>query len=164
MMQYQIVNVRSGGEYSVIGCDVVLGYSNDRDEFIGVLTVRNVWLREKKDGNGYFVSWPSAARVKNGTVVKENGKAKYDNLIGLYGFEGANSKNPTAWAVAPAGWEFQEALVNDLLALSKTQSKVSEGRGAPRQSATPTRRARPASAAAARPAQESNDGDDDLPF
>lgn len=163
MLQYQIVNVRPGGEYSVIGCDVVLGYTNDKDEFVGALTVRNVWLREKKDGNGYFVSWPSAARVKGGTVVKENGKAKYDNLVSLYGFEGANNKRPGDWAVAPAGWEFQEAIVNDLLALSKSKSKVESGRGSAKASTTPTpaRRARATAAAAASSEQ---DGDDDLPF
>jgi hypothetical protein len=175
MLQYQIANVRPGGEYSVAGCDVVLGFNNDQGAFVGVLSIKNVWLREKKDGNGYFISWPSAARVKNGTVVKEDGKPKYDNNVTLYGFEGANPKRPGEWAIPTVAWEFQEELVNELLALSKTKAKVNAGRGSAKAGpanssagtsagATPARRARATAPASAPAGGSAMDGDDDLPF
>lgn len=171
MLAYELINIRPGGEYSVAGCDVVLGFKNDADEFVGVLTVRNVWLREKRDGGGHFISWPSAARVKGGTVVKEDGKAVYDNLVGLFGFVGANPKKASDWAVAGPAWDFQKQLVEDLLVTAKATAKVESGRGTAKPAGRPTVNVKKSAVAgAARPAkaapvvEEELDGDDDLPF
>lgn len=170
MLAYEIINVRSGGQYSVIGCDVVLGYRDGKtNSFIGQLTVKGVWLRERKEGAGYFVSWPSAVRAKDGVVVKENGKPKYDNLIQLYGEEGGNPKKPGEWAFTPAAWEFQEAVAEELLQLSKATAKTEAGRG-PAKASGPARGAsRPAVRTATRPARAAapaaeQEADDDLPF
>ena len=176
MLVYEIANVRDGGQYSVAGCDINLGYE-EGGKFIGVLAVRNVWLREKKAG-GYFVSWPSAARIRNGAIVVEEGKPKYDNHVGLFGFIGANPKRAGDWSVASQAWDFQQAIVDELLALSKAAAKVESGRGtrtpAKAAGSQPATRAtaraeKPAAVRAAKPAavvHESfeEDGDDDLPF
>lgn len=183
MLEYQIINTRSGGEYSIIGCDLALGYVNDQGEFVGQLIVRNVWLKQNQNGK-HFVSWPSAVRMRSGTPVKkDDGKLHYDNLMCLYGYDGAAGGNK--WEVAESGWEFQERLVEDLLKEAGTKAKVEQGRGAAKgpasqgkgrpttatkavgastPSRTPATRAGTRPARTAEPAVAHEDGDDDLPF
>ena len=175
MLEYRIENVRSGGQYSVIGCDVALGYSAN-GTFVPQLMVKGVWLRERKE-SGHFVSWPSAVRIRDGKIVQEDGKNKYDNNVQLYGCEGGNPKKGNDWAITPEAWEFQETLVEELLKLAQAQEKVQGGRGsakatgsaraaAPARPARAAAPARPARAAAPAPTPEEDDeyAGDSRPF
>jgi ribosomal protein L12E/L44/L45/RPP1/RPP2 len=167
-LSFRVINVRAGGEYSVMGCDVAVGYTTG-DEFVGLLTLRGLWLRKKKEGDGYMIQWPAKPRMRNGEAVKDaKGYDKYDNFIDLYGEMGA-AGDPEKYAITEMAWKFKDKLIKMMLeaaesapkAAAKPASKPAGKSSAPAARATaarPTRSTAPVAVA------EEADEDDDLPF
>ena len=173
-LSFQVINVRSGGEYSVMGCDIAVGYTTG-EEFVGLLTLRGLWLRQKKDGDGYMIQWPAKLRVRNGETVKDaKGFDKYDNFIDLYGEKGA-SGDPEKYAITEMAWKFKDKLIKMMLDAAENQpaqpakpaarsgNKPSSGRqNAPAGRGTSSKPAARRDAPVA--TADEDDEDDDLPF
>lgn len=166
-LKFKIHNFRAGGQHSVMGCDLAIGYESD-GAFVGVLDVRGLWLKRKKDGSGYFVSFPAKQRMdKSGEAVMKNGYAVWDNHVDLYMEQGANPEKPDVRAVTEAGWGFRKWLVEEMVKASSTMDAPQAGRGAPKASkpamaakaAAPSRPAKPVAV------EEAEDEDDSgFPF
>lgn len=182
-LKFKVHNCRAGGQHSVMGCDLAVGYETKSGDFVGVLDCRGLWLKRKKDGSGFFVSFPAKQRVdKNGQAVQKNGYNVWDNHIDLYMEEGANPDMPDKRGITDAAWNFREWLIAEMVSASEQMDAPQQGRGAPRSQpprgapapaarpqATGSRPAsRPAPVAASRPtkpvAVEEEDEDDGFPF
>jgi len=174
-LSFQVVNVRPGGAYSVMGCDLAVGFLASDQKFVGLMTVRSIWLGKTKEG-GYMIKWPSKLRVRNGETMKDDkGFDKYDNLVDLYGEMGGGG-DPTRYAITEGAWKFKERLIQLMLEAAGTAAKVEAPTPAPaaagasaRPPALPSRapsRAAPGRAPAPAPAAAAvdDDDDDDLPF
>lgn len=172
-LKFKLHNYRPGGQHSVMGCDVAVGYEVNGD-FVGVLDLRGLWLKRKKDGSGYFVSFPAKQRLKDGEPVMKNGYPVYDNHIDLYMEQGANPEKPDQRGITEASWNFRTWLIDEMVKASENLDAPQVGRGAPKaapKSAPPkaSTPAKPAARPAARPAPaavaEEGEGEDDgFPF
>lgn len=173
-LKFKLHNFRPGGQHSVMGCDVAVGYETNSD-FVGVLDLRGIWLKRKKDGSGYFVSFPAKQRMKDGQPVMKNGYAVYDNHIDLYMEQGANPEKPDQRGITEASWNFRSWLIDEMVKASESMDAPQAGRGAPKgkPSAPPAKASAPAKGPAkpaARPApataveDEEYDEDGGLPF
>lgn len=128
--------------------DFELGVTTDDGQFVSVLKVRDNSLQESKNGDGYWVSYPSKARVRDGVPVMNpaTGKAQYDDLVSPI-LEQKDGK----WLATDASFKFKNYIGG--LATAKFNELRSEagGRGAPRTAAAaPARTAAAAPSAAAR--------------
>ncbi len=166
--------LRSGS--SLMVADVAVGYTTD-DKFVGVLDIRGVWLKSKRDGSGNYIQFPSKPRrTKDGEPVRDdNGYEVYDNQVDLHMDRTSDKKGPTE-----AAWNFRKWLIGEMESTYKTLNSAEGGRGAAR--AAPAREAAAAPAArgggrtATKPVKETAppendfeteggwDDEDDLPF
>lgn len=171
-LKFKIHNFRAGGQHSVMGCDLAIGYESD-GAFVGVLDVRGLWLKRKQDGSGYFVSFPAKQRLKDGEPVMKNGYPVWDNHVDLFMELGANPEKPDVRGVTEAGWGFRKWLIEEMVKASQSMDAPQAGRGSPKASkpaggkpaATPASRPAPSSrpAPAAAVAEEEED-DSGFPF
>lgn len=170
-LKFKLHNFRPGGQHSVMGCDVAVGYDTNGD-FVGVLDLRGLWLKRKKDGSGYFVSFPAKQRMKDGEPVMKNGYPVYDNHIDLYMEQGANPEKPDVRGITEASWNFRSWLIDEMVKASESMDAPQSGRGAPKGPAKPaaSKTAPAANKPAARPAPapaavaEDEAEDDGFPF
>jgi len=125
--------------------DFEIGVQTDDGQFVSVLKVRDNSLQQSKNDDGYWVSYPSKARLRDGVPVMNpaTGKAQYDDLVSPV-LEQKDGK----WLATDASYKFKNYIGG--LATAKFNELRSEagGRGAPRQAAA----AAPSRTAAAAPA------------
>jgi hypothetical protein len=126
--------------------DFEIGVTTDDGQFVSVLKVRDNSLQESKNGDGYWVAYPSKARVRDGAPVMNpaTGKPQYDDLVSAV-LEQKDGK----WLATDASYKFKNYIGG--LATAKFNELRSEagGRGAPR-AAAPARTAAAAPSPAAR--------------
>lgn len=175
-IRFQLTNARAGGQHSVVGADLAIGYDGAGGKFIGLLEVRGLWLKRKKDGSGYFVSFPASARLDKQTKepVMKDGFKVYDNHVDLYMELGANKKNPDSRGVTEAAFDFRNWLIQEMVTLSETMDAPQRGRGTEKPTvgkAAPTRAAMPSRPPAAKAApvavveeQDEEESEDGFPF
>jgi hypothetical protein len=144
-------------------CDLAIGYETD-GKFIGVLDVRGLWLKQKKDGSANFVSFPSKQRLtKEGEAVMDDNNYKvYDNIVDLFMDRDAEKKGPTE-----AAWGFRKWIIDEMTEAYQQLDKTPRRAAAP-PSAPPKPAARPAPAKAPMPTtrvvEEIEDDDESFPF
>ena len=169
MFTSRVVSTRVGPfGYAEAFSDVALGYENGEGEFIGLLVVKGVALRLKKDKKSFWVQFPQKMRVdKTGNPqLNKEGFKQFDSILDLY-FSGEGDERQAA----PEAWEFKENLLKQVLASVKEEKDKNGGRGAaaaPRKVVPP----KPAAPKAKRPADademldeaDNSDGDEELPF
>jgi hypothetical protein len=117
-------------------------------EFTPFLKLNELVLREGRDG--YWLSYPSKARMKNGEAVLKDGKQVYDDFYGP-AFEDIDGK----YSPTQASYRFKDYLTK--LAGEAYEAALAEGagRGAPRQqAAAPQQRSAPAPQRQAAPAPQ----------
>lgn len=141
-------------------CDLAVGYETD-GQFFGVMEVRGLWLKQKKDGSANYVNFPSKERKNRDgePVLDENGYKVYDNIVDLYMEREGEKKGPTQ-----AGWGFRKWLIEEMTKSYNELGKAEAGRGAPKaaeaKSAPPAKPTKPA-LATTRVADEFPDESDD---
>lgn len=163
---YKVVNIRSGGQYSLMACDVAIGYTNEAGEFEGEFQVNGIFLKSKKDGSGYYYDAPFKYREKNGERVKDDkGYDKKDYHFDLFMEKGVG---PTKAAHA-ARKSLITALVEAWQATAGESTSTGRGTGN-RPAPVAQRTARPASAKttvdtpAVGSPTDTAEGDDPFPF
>lgn len=143
------------------------------------LVLRGLALKEKKDGSGNYVQFPSKARTKSkegDTLTFEKGDdgyTIYDQIVDLYFVKEGESRKATeaAWAAKAEITEAAEAVYAKAKtsgdgrgASGKSGAKGGAAKAAPKKAATAKSAA---SKSGTQPNVEGSDGDgedDDLPF
>ena len=123
-------------------CDVAVG-TEEGGAFQGVLSIRGVFLAQKKDGTGMYFKFPSKPRIKDGEQVVVDGYKVYDPHVDLF-LEQRGDKS----APSKAAFRFKDALLEALVA---AYERDGQGRGS-----QPTSLAR--AAAAKKPAASARKG------
>lgn len=168
-LRFKVVNCKPVSANSLMVFDLAVGYE-ENGEFVGVMDVRGCWLKQKKDGSGNFVSFPSKLRVsKEGeAVIDDNGYKVYDNIVDLHMALGANPEKPDTRSPTQAAWGFRKWLIDEATRAYESLNASEGGRGAAKPKAAA---AKPAAKAAAKPAaaatavaDEYQDEDDDSAF
>jgi hypothetical protein len=157
-LTFRLVNCKKIQTNSLMVFDLAVGYTQDTT-FVGIVEVRGCWLKQKRDGSGNYVSFPSKLRVRNGEVQKDdNGYDIYDNIVDLYMEQGANPQKPDGKAPTEAAWNFRRWLIEEA---TKTYSQLSADSGS-----GPARPAKVAKAAqqAPKPAAAPTVTDDDFDY
>jgi hypothetical protein len=169
-LEFKIHNYRLMSSGSLMVFDLGIGY-NDGSTFIGVADVRGCWLKQKNDGSGNYVQFPSKLRVKDGQPVEDDkGYKIYDNVVDLFMEKGANPDKPDTRAPTEAAWGFRKWLIEEATKVYKAASKSESGRGEAKAGAPRPAAAKPASrpvGASTRTADVPKDddgGDPDWPF
>lgn len=161
-LRFKVHNCKPGGQYSLMVCDLAIGYEAD-GQFVGVLDVRGLWLKQKKDGSGNFVSFPSKQRfTKEGDpAIDDNGYKIYDNIIDLFMDREAEKKGPTE-----AAWGFRKWLIEEMTKAYDQMDKSQSGRGTakPQSKAAPAKPAAKPAAATTRVQDDYTDDSDDDSF
>jgi hypothetical protein len=133
-LTFRLINCKKVQANSLMVFDLAVGYTQDTT-FTGILEVRGCWLKQKRDGSGNYVSFPSKLRVRNGEVQKDdNGYDIYDNIVDLYMEQGANPQKPDGRAPTEAAWNFRRWLIEEATK-TYTQLAADEGTGPARQAA-----------------------------
>lgn len=127
---------RLGSGSALAFLTVELGSVNGAD-FTPFLKLNELVLREGRDG--YWLSYPSKPRTRNGEPVMKDGKQIYDDYYGP-AFEEIDAK----FAPTQASYRFKDYLTK--LAGEAYEAALAEGagRGAPRPQAAPSAPARQA--------------------
>jgi hypothetical protein len=164
-LRFKLHNCKAVSRNSLMVFDLAVGYE-ENGNFIGVMDVRGCWLKQKSDGSGNFVSFPSKLRVtKEGeAAVDDNGYKIYDNIVDLYLEKGANPDKPEGRAPTQAAWGFRKWLIDEATTAYKALSSAEAGRGT---QAPSKPQARPAPKPAAAPTAVDDsyvDEDDDSAF
>lgn len=169
-LRFKVHNCKAVSRNSLMVFDLAVGYE-ENGQFVGVMDVRGCWLKQKSDGSGNYVSFPSKLRVtKEGeAAVDDNGYKIYDNIVDLYLEKGANPDKPDGRAPTQAAWGFRKWLIDEATKAHQQLSASESGRGPQKPAAAPARQAaRPAPKPAAAPtavADEYPDDDDSgFPF
>lgn len=162
-LRFKVHNCKPGGQYSLMVCDLAVGYE-DGGQFVGVMDVRGLWLKQKKDGSGNFVSFPSKQRFsKDGDpVLDDNGYKVYDNIVDLFMDREAEKKGPTE-----AAWGFRKWLIEEMTRAYEQLDKSQSGRGPKTQGKAPAPKppAKPAMATTRVADDYADESDDDsFPF
>jgi hypothetical protein len=136
---FKVVNCKLVSANSLMVFDLAVGYTAD-STFVGVMEVRGCWLKQKSDGSGNYVSFPSKLRItrEGEAAVDDNGYKIYDNIVDLYMEKGANPQKPDGKAPTQAAWGFRKWLIEE------ATNVYQELRGS--QEAAPARAAAPAAA------------------
>jgi hypothetical protein len=172
-LRFKVHNCKAVSRNSLMVFDLAVGYE-DNGTFIGVMDVRGCWLKQKADGSGNFVSFPSKQRIsKEGeAVIDDNGYKVYDNIVDLYMEKGANPDKPDVRSPTSAAWNFRKWLIDEATSAYNQLDRSEAGRGetAP---TTKTAKAAGATTTAKRPAAaptaladsfEDEESDDAFPF
>jgi 3D (Asp-Asp-Asp) domain-containing protein len=170
-LRFKVVNCKAVSANSLMVFDLAVGYEENGD-FVGVMDVRGCWLKQKKDGSGNFISFPSKLRVdKSGeAVVDDNGYKVYDNIVDIHMALGANPSKPDTRAPTEAAWAFRKWLIDEATRAYESLKTSDAGRGPskPRAAASKAETKAAAKPAAAPTAvadeYEDQNGDDDFPF
>jgi hypothetical protein len=169
-LRFKVHNCKAVSRNSLMVFDLAVGYE-DNGTFVGVMDVRGCWLKQKSDGSGNFVSFPSKQRIsKEGeAVIDDNGYKVYDNIVDLYMEKGANPDKPDVRSPTKAAWNFRKWLIDEATSAYNQLDRSEAGRGAAPQAA----KAAGATTAAKRPAAaptatvdvgDDEDSDDAFPF
>ena len=168
-LRFKDHNCKAVSRNSLMVFDLAVGYE-ENGQFIGVMDVRGCWLKQKSDGSGNYVSFPSKLRVtKEGeAAVDDNGYKIYDNIVDMYLEKGANPEKPDTRAPTQAAWGFRKWLIQEATTAYQQLSSSESGRGAAKPASAPSRAAaKPAPKPAAAPtavADDYADDDDDSAF
>jgi hypothetical protein len=162
-LRFRVHNCKAVSKNSLMVFDLAIGYQ-DEDTFVGVVDVRGCWLKQKNDGSGNYVSFPSKQRfTRDGEAVKDdNGYNVYDNIVDLYLELGANPDKADKRAPTKAAWAFRKWLIDEATKMYKELGASAPAAAAPA--------AKPASKPASKPAPapmpdaDDDDGDGGYPF
>lgn len=161
MKSFQVINVRPGGQYSLMACDLAIGYTDGEGNFVGQFQVNGLFLKQKKDGSGYYYDAPFKFREKNGVRVKdEKGYDRKDYHFDLFMEKGVG---PTSEA-----HEARRTLIDEMVASWQAWKGESAGRGTTPAAKGPAKPKVAAKPAAAKTAVEAGakgnplEGDDDF--
>jgi hypothetical protein len=162
----QDAKVMTRGALMVFG--IGIGYEDEGGNFTGLVSIRDCWLKQKNDGSGNYVSFPSKMRVRDGEpVIDDNGYKVYDNFVDLYMEKGANPQKPDTRAPTQAAWAWRAWVIKEATAVYdqlKTEQPAQQ---------QATAAAAPAAAKQRRPAAaqvvvednfQDDDDSDDFPF
>lgn len=172
-LKFKVHNARQAGQYALVAADLAIGYE-DENGFTGIVDVRGLFLKERTDGSGRFVSFPSKARIKDGVHQEDaNGKKIYDNIVDLFMEVGANPEKADKRAPTKAAWAFKDYLTELMEEAYESLGEAPAARSAPKPVAAkapapkPLAAKKPAGAPTRIPtpvAADGEDGDDSLPF
>lgn len=166
-LRFKVHNCKAVSRNSLMVFDLAIGYE-DGGAFVGVVDVRGCWLKQKSDGSGNYVSFPSKQRLtKEGeAVMDDNGYKVYDNIVDLFMEKGANPEKPDTRSPTQAAWGFRKWLIDEATKAYQSLSSAEGGAGAPKKAA-PAKAAAGAKKPAAAPtavADDYQDEDDDTAF
>lgn len=125
--------------------DFEIGVQTDDGQFVPVLKVRDNALQQSNKDDGYWVSYPSKPRVRDGQPVinPATGKTQYDDQVSAV-LEQKDGK----WLATDASYKFKNYIGGMATAKFNELRAEGGGRGAPRQAAAaPSRTAAVAAAA-----------------
>lgn len=164
-LRFKVHNCKPVSRNSLMVFDLAVGYE-ENGEFIGIMDVRGCWLKQKNDGSGNFVSFPSKQRLtKEGeAAVDENGYKVYDNIVDLFMAKGANPEKPDTRSPTQAAWGFRKWLIEEATKAYEQLSQSESGRGPskPAPAKAPAKAAaRPAPRPANAPVAVADDFEDD---
>jgi len=146
--------------------DLGVGYDNN-GEFVGIADIRGCWLKQKNDGTGNYVSFPSKMRVaRDGSAVTDDSGYKvYDNIVDLYMEKGANPAKPDTRAPTPAAWNFRKWLIDEATKVYTDARNAEAATPSAPAAVQPKPAARPmAAVTAAQDDFEDDSADDSFPF
>ncbi len=134
-MLTKVLFARLGKGGALLFFSVALGEDTPQGPQYG-LVIRDVVLREKRDGTSKFVSFPSKQRTTRARAVVagaeqdvlvpvvENGNAVYDPAVDLY-FEGQGESRKAT----EAAWALRKQILDEALQVYERLSAGSAGRG-----------------------------------
>lgn len=164
-LRFKVHNCKTVSRNSLMVFDLAVGYE-ENGTFVGVMDVRGCWLKQKSDGSGNYVSFPSKLRVsKDGeAVVDDNGYKVYDNIVDLFLEKGANPEKPDTRSPTQAAWGFRKWLIDEATQAYNALRASEGGAGAARKPAPKAANATRPSAAPTAVADDFQDEDDDSSF
>jgi len=162
-LRFKVHNCKAVTRNSLMVFDLAVGYE-ENGNFVGIMDVRGCWLKQKSDGSGNYVSFPSKLRVtKEGeAAVDDNGYKIYDNIVDLYLEKGANPEKPDGRAPTQAAWGFRKWLIEEATKAYQSLSSSESGRGTAKPTSAPARAAsKPSPKPVAAPTAVADDYADD---